>query len=72
MSRISGKNQITIPGEVLRAAGLGPGDEVRVKSVGPGHVEFVRVDALVEHYAGSLDEDIFPPGYLESVREGWR
>jgi len=72
MSAISRKNQITIPADVLRAAGLGPGDDVRVSLVGPGHIEFVKTDALIEQYAGSMSDDVYPPGYLDEVREGWR
>jgi len=72
MSAISRKNQITIPAEVLRAAGLGPGDDVRVSTMGPGRIAVVKTDALLEQYAGSLGDDVYPPGYLEEVREGWR
>jgi AbrB family looped-hinge helix DNA binding protein len=72
MSAISRKNQITIPAEVLRAAGLHPGDDVRVGTVGPGHIELVKTDALLEKYAGSMGSDVYPPGYLNEVREGWR
>jgi AbrB family looped-hinge helix DNA binding protein len=72
MSAISRKNQITIPAGVMRAAGLRPGDDVRVESVGPGRIELVKTDALIERYAGSLGEDVYPPGYLDEVREGWR
>jgi AbrB family looped-hinge helix DNA binding protein len=72
MSKISRKNQITIPADVLRAAGLGPGDDVRITSVGPGHLELLKRDALVDAYAGSMGDDVYPPGYLEEVREGWR
>jgi AbrB family looped-hinge helix DNA binding protein len=72
MSAISRKNQITIPVHVLRAAGLAPGDDVRVSSVGPGHIELVKTDALIERYAGSVGEEVYPPGYLDDVRRGWR
>jgi AbrB family looped-hinge helix DNA binding protein len=72
MSAISRKNQITIPVHVLRAAGLAPGDDVRVSSVGPGHIELVKTDALIERYAGSVGEEVYPRGYLDDVRRGWR
>ena len=42
MSAISRKNQITIPADVLRAAGLGPGDDVRVTTLGPGRSPWSR------------------------------
>jgi AbrB family looped-hinge helix DNA binding protein len=72
MSAISRKNQVTIPADVLRAAGLGPGDDVRITKVGPGHLELVKTDALIDAYAGALGADVYPPGYLDDVREGWR
>ncbi len=72
MSAISTKNQITIPVDVLRSAGLHPGDDVRVSSVGPGHIELVKTDALVQQYAGSMSDDVYPPGYLDEVRDEWR
>jgi AbrB family looped-hinge helix DNA binding protein len=72
VSAISRKNQITIPADVLRAAGLAPGDDVRVSTVGPGHIELVKTEALVERYAGSVGEEVYPPGYLDDVRRGWR
>ncbi len=72
MSTISSKNQITIPADVLRAAGLRPGVDLRVSSVGPGHIELVTTDALVERYARSMGDDVYPPGYLDGVRDGWR
>ena len=72
MSAISRKNQVTIPADVLRAAGLGPGDDVRITTVGPGHLELVKTNALIDEYAGALGADVYPPGYLDDVREGWR
>ena len=72
MSAISRKNQITIPADVLRSAGLQPGDDIRVSTVGPGHIELVKTDALIDAYAGSLGEDVYPPGYLAEVRDEWR
>lgn len=71
MSVVSRKNQITIPAEVMRDAGLAPGDDVRVVSVGPGRLELVKVAELVEEFAGSLDATAYPPGYLDDVRSGW-
>jgi len=72
MSAISRKNQITIPADVLRAAGLAPGDDLRVSRVGPGHIELVKTDELVDRYAGSMGDDVYPPNYLDQVRDGWR
>jgi len=56
---------------VLRAAGLRSGDDVRIASAGPGRVELVKTDELIEEYAGSFDESVYPSGYLDEVRRGW-
>jgi AbrB family looped-hinge helix DNA binding protein len=71
MSAVSRKNQITIPADVMREAGLAPGDDVRVRSVGPGRIELVKSDELIREYAGSFDERVYPVGYLDEVRGGW-
>jgi hypothetical protein len=52
-------------------AGLAPGDDVRVRSVGPGRIELVKSDELIREYAGSFDERVYPVGYLDEVRGGW-
>ncbi len=71
MSLVSRKNQITIPAEVMREAGLEPGDDVRVRTVGPGRIELVKTEDLIEEFAGRLDSRTYPPGYLDDVRAGW-
>ena len=38
MAKVSSKNQITLPVEAMRAAGLHAGDEVTVRPVGDGEV----------------------------------
>lgn len=68
MPRLSSKNQITVPVDVLRAAGLRAGDEVVVRAAGDGRVELERVADLVSRYAGALR---YPPGYLDALRDEW-
>lgn len=71
MSAVSRKNQVTIPAEVMREAGLAPGDDVRILSVGPGRIELVKTDELIDEFAGALDDSVYPPEYLDEVRRGW-
>jgi bifunctional DNA-binding transcriptional regulator/antitoxin component of YhaV-PrlF toxin-antitoxin module len=71
VSLISRKNQVTLPVDALRQAGLEPGDDVRVRAAGRGRLELVRVDDLVEEFAGVFDETVYPEGYLEDLRREW-
>lgn len=71
MSVISRKNQVTLPVDALRAAGLEPGDDVRVQAIGPGRLELVRADELVEAFAGVFDAAVYPEGYLDELRREW-
>ena len=72
MSRVSRKNQVTIPVRVLREAGLTAGDDVIVRASGPGRIEVERADDLVGRYAGSLPAGTYPPGHLDHLRDEWR
>ena len=69
MTRISAKNQITIPVDALRAAGLKPGDELEVQADGAGRLRLVREEDWILKYAGTF---AYPEGYLEKLRDEWR
>jgi bifunctional DNA-binding transcriptional regulator/antitoxin component of YhaV-PrlF toxin-antitoxin module len=71
MSVISRKNQVTLPVNALRAAGLEPGDDVLIDVVGPGRLELVRADDLVQEFAGVFDASVYPKGYLDELRREW-
>lgn len=68
-SRISTKNQVTLPVAALRNAGLRPGDEVNVEAVGAGTLVLARAEDVVAKYAGTLK---YPEDYLEDLRGEWR
>ena len=54
VSTISSKNQITLPVQLLRQMGVGPGDRLAVALEGGRLVLRARPKDWVEHYAGSL------------------
>jgi bifunctional DNA-binding transcriptional regulator/antitoxin component of YhaV-PrlF toxin-antitoxin module len=67
-TRITTKNQVTLPVDALRAAGLEAGEEVSVESDGPGRITILRADDVIARYAGTLS---YPAGYLEELRNEW-
>ena len=71
MSVISRKNQVTLPVDALREAGLASGDHVRVHVLGPGKLALVREPDLVAEFAGIFDETVYPDGYLDQLRRDW-
>ena len=70
-TRITAKNQATLPVDALRAAGLEAGDVVRVAADGAGRIVLERVDDPIRKWAGAFD-DLWPEGYLEELRNEWR
>ncbi|MGH3031545.1 MAG: AbrB/MazE/SpoVT family DNA-binding domain-containing protein [Gaiellaceae bacterium] len=76
-TRLSRKNQVTIPVAVLGDTGLGPGDELKVEAengrivLSPTQSLAERRRAAIERTAGSLT-GAYPAGYLEKLRSEWR
>ncbi|OLC98266.1 MAG: hypothetical protein AUG87_12155 [Candidatus Rokubacteria bacterium 13_1_20CM_4_70_14] len=70
-TRISAKNQTTIPVAALRRAGLKPGDELRVEAAGAGRIVLTRVEETLAGYAGRLT-GVYPKGSLQKLRREWR
>ena len=71
-TRVSRKNQVTLPVAALREAGLEPGDIVRVEATGAGRVILTRVDELLARYAGALDTGGALRRRVGELREEWR
>jgi bifunctional DNA-binding transcriptional regulator/antitoxin component of YhaV-PrlF toxin-antitoxin module len=70
-TRISRKNQATLPIDALRAAGLKPGDELVVQAAGSGRIVLVRAADLIDRHAGKAP-GVYPPDYLRDLRNEWR
>jgi bifunctional DNA-binding transcriptional regulator/antitoxin component of YhaV-PrlF toxin-antitoxin module len=70
-TRISAKNQATLPVEALKRAGLKSGDELRVEAAEPGRLVLVRVDDAIARHAGRLT-GVYPARYLARLRREWR
>ena len=70
-TRLSAKNQATIPVAALRRAGLKAGDELRVESAGAGRIVLTRVEETIATYAGRLT-GVYPKGSLQKLRREWR
>ncbi len=70
VTRISTKNQVTLPTDALAHAGLAAGDRMRAHVDGPGRILLVREADPTERYAGALT-GAFPAGYLDELRSEW-
>jgi AbrB family looped-hinge helix DNA binding protein len=69
-SKISSKNQITIPAEALRRAGLEVGDRVVAHADGAGRVILEREHDVIAEFAGALT-GAYRPGELDQLRSEW-
>lgn len=69
-SRISSKNQITIPAEALRSAGLAVGDRVVAHADGAGRVILERERDVIAEFAGALT-GAYRPDELDELRSEW-
>ncbi len=70
MPRVSSKNQVTLPVDVMRSAGLAPGDDVTIRRVGDGEVLVAARGTRVRRHAG-IATAIYRPGELDRLRDEW-
>ena len=68
---ISSKHQVTIPAAPFRAAGLQPGDTLRVEAAGRGRVLLTNLEEELDRFDGCLGPDAFPEGFVDSLRDEW-
>lgn len=67
---MSSKNQVTIPVEAMRAAGLRAGDEITVRPLGDGEIVLATRGARVRRHAG-IATGIYEDGELDRLRDEW-
>jgi bifunctional DNA-binding transcriptional regulator/antitoxin component of YhaV-PrlF toxin-antitoxin module len=70
MARVSSKNQVTLPVEAMRAAGLRAGEEVTVRPIGDGELIIAARGSRVRRHAG-IASGIYNEGELDSLRDEW-
>lgn len=71
MARLSSKNQITVPVEAMRAAGLRAGDEVTVRPIGDGELVVAARGSRVRRHAG-IATGIYDKRELNRLRDEWQ
>ncbi len=70
MPRVSSKNQVTLPVEVMRSAGIAPGDEVTIRRNADGEIVIAARDSRVRRHAG-IAAGIYRDGELNELRDEW-
>lgn len=70
MPKVSSKNQVTLPVEAMRAAGLRAGEEVTIRMIGDGELIIAARGSRVRRHAG-IATGIYAPGELDTLRDEW-
>jgi bifunctional DNA-binding transcriptional regulator/antitoxin component of YhaV-PrlF toxin-antitoxin module len=70
MPKVSSKNQVTLPVEAMRAAGLRAGEEVTVRPIGDGELIIAARGTRVRRHAGIVT-GIYEDGELDRLRDEW-
>lgn len=71
-TRVSSKNQVTIPVGALNEAALKPGDVLRVEADGAGRIVLTRTDELLARYSGVIASEGRLRGAVDGLRDEWR
>lgn len=67
---MTSQNQVSIPVELMRQAGIKPGDHLRAWSDAKGRIVFEPVEDAFSRYAGTLT-GAFDRESIEKLRDEW-
>jgi hypothetical protein len=70
VTRVSSKNQITLPVAALAEAHLGPGDSIRVEVIAEGVIQLTREHDPMAALIGSMP-GLSAATSLEALRDEW-
>jgi AbrB family looped-hinge helix DNA binding protein len=70
MSRVSSKNQVTLPVEVMRRAGLRPGDDVVARVSDDGEIILSPRGSRIRSHAGIVS-GLYAAGEIDRLRDEW-
>lgn len=70
MTKVSSKNQVTLPVAAMRAAGLRAGEEVTVRPIGDGELIIAARGSRIRRHAG-IATGIYDVGELDRLRDEW-
>jgi bifunctional DNA-binding transcriptional regulator/antitoxin component of YhaV-PrlF toxin-antitoxin module len=71
MPKVSSKNQVTLPVETMRAAGLRAGDEITVRPAGDGEIVLAIRGSRVRRHAG-IASGLYKEDELDRLRDEWQ
>lgn len=69
-TRVTAKNQVTLPVDALRGAGVQPGERLAAHADGPGRIVLERELDPVDRHAGALT-GVWPADALDALRDEW-
>jgi bifunctional DNA-binding transcriptional regulator/antitoxin component of YhaV-PrlF toxin-antitoxin module len=70
MPKVSSKNQVTLPVEAMRRAGVHAGDEITIRASGDGEIVIATHGSRVARQAG-IASGIYEDGELDRLRDEW-
>jgi bifunctional DNA-binding transcriptional regulator/antitoxin component of YhaV-PrlF toxin-antitoxin module len=70
VTRLSSKNQVTLPVAALARAGFRPGDEIRIEVEGDGRIALIREQDVLERFVGVVP-GLTRAADLETMRDEW-